>query len=111
MNLRNHVQLIGNLGSDPRIYVFKNNVKVAKFSVATTEFFGSKGKETTQWFTVVAWNKVAEVVEKRCSKGTEVVILGKLRNNNYTDKRGVKRYDMEIHVEDIICRPRVNKAS
>lgn len=109
MYLRNSVQLIGNLGADPKITLTKNKTKVARFSVATTEFTKKTkdGKGQTTWHNVVAWGKDAETVEKRCTKGTEVVIFGKLVNNSWDDANGVRHYGMEIHVSEIICRPKL----
>jgi single-strand DNA-binding protein len=103
--LRNKVQLIGNLGSNPEIKNFDKGKKLAKFSLATNESFknaqGEYVKET-QWHNVVAWGKTAEIIEKHLKKGTEVAVEGKLINRNYTDKEGVKRYITEIEVNEFL---------
>ncbi|RYD70204.1 MAG: single-stranded DNA-binding protein, partial [Sphingobacteriales bacterium] len=89
--LKNKVQLIGNLGNAPEIRTLESGKKLARFSVATNETYvnaqGEKVKET-QWHNLVAWGKVAEIVEKYLTKGSEVVIEGKLVNGHYTDKEG-----------------------
>ncbi len=107
MNLRNNVQLIGNLGSNPNVKEV-NDSKVANFSVAVSEYYKDKTsdefKEKTMWFNVVAWGGNAEKIEKKCIKGTEVVISGKLENRTYEDKEGIKRYITEVKVSEIICR-------
>ena len=68
MNLRNNVQLIGNLGSDPIVKETANGSKLAKISVATAEYYKEKGsdefKEKTTWHNVIAWGKLAEIIEK-----------------------------------------------
>ncbi|MDD4148697.1 MAG: single-stranded DNA-binding protein [Bacteroidales bacterium] len=107
MNLRNNVQLIGNLGADP-IVKEVNKTKVANFSIAVNDNYKPKDSkefvEKTLWFNVVAWDRIAEKIEKKCSKGTEVIINGKLENKSYTDKEGVKRIVTEVRVDEIICR-------
>ncbi len=104
-NLRNKVQLIGNLGADPEIKELKEGKKVARFSLATTDFYKDKdGNKTTntEWHTVVAWNKTAEIVEKYLVKGTEVILDGKLTYRSWEDKDGNKKYITEIVVNELM---------
>lgn len=112
MFLRNNVQLIGNLGSDPKVREISKNRKVANFSIATTDYVKTKSgfEPRTNWFNVVAWGRDAELVEKKCTKGTEVVIFGRLVNNVWEDSKGIKHYASEVHVNEIICRPRIAQA-
>ena len=104
-SLRNKVQLIGNLGKTPEIKSTDAGKKWARFSVATDEVFtngkGEKVKET-QWHNLVAWGKMAEVIEKFLDKGSEVAIEGKLINRDYTDKEGNKKYISEIQVNEML---------
>ncbi len=103
--LKNKVQLIGNLGNAPEVRNTESGKKLVRFSIATSETYrnakGEKVKET-QWHNVIAWGKVAEVAEKYLAKGSEVAIEGKLMNNNYTDKDGVKKYSTEIQVHELL---------
>lgn len=103
--LRNKVQLIGHLGNAPDVRTTESGKKLARFSVATNESYtnaqGQKIKET-QWHNLVAWGKLAEIVEKYLGKGSEVVIEGKLVNRNYTDKEGNKKYITEIEVNELL---------
>ncbi len=103
--LRNKVQLIGNLGANPEVKTLDSGKKVARLNIATNETYKNAkgGKVTeTQWHTLVAWNKTAEIVEKYLSKGSEVAIEGKLVTRNYDDKDGVKRYVTEIIVNELL---------
>jgi single-strand DNA-binding protein len=103
--LKNKVQLIGNLGNAPEVKNTEKGKKLAKFSVATNEtYYNVKGEKVTetQWHNLIAWGKVAELVEKYLTKGSEVAIEGKLMNNNYTDKDGNKRYSTEIQVNELL---------
>jgi single-strand DNA-binding protein len=103
--MKNKVQLIGNLGQAPEIKTTEAGKKLAQFSVATNESYhnalGEKVTET-QWHHIVAWGKLAEIVEKYLSKGKEVAIEGKLVNRNYVDKQGVKHYITEVVASDLL---------
>ena len=98
-DLRNRVQLIGNLGMDPEVISFDGGRKMAKFSVATSQTYtngsGERVKDT-QWHNVIAWGKLAETAEKLLNKGTEVALEGKLVYRSYEAKDGNKRYSTEI---------------
>lgn len=103
--LKNKVQLIGNLGNAPEVKNTESGKKLAKFSMATNETYrNAKGEKVTetQWHNLIAWGKVADLVEKLLSKGTEVAVEGKLINRNYTDKDGNKKYVTEILVNELL---------
>ena len=103
--LRNKVQLIGNLGNNPEIITLESGKKLARFTIATNEVYrNAKGDKVqdTQWHTIVAWNKTAEIVEKYLSKGNEVAVEGKLSTRSYEDKDGVKKYITEIIVNELL---------
>lgn len=103
--LRNKVQLIGMLGNTPEITTIEAGKKLARFCIATNETsrnaMGEKVKETT-WHNLIAWDKIAEIVEKYSSKGSEVAIEGKLINRSYLDTNGVKRYITEVEVNELL---------
>jgi single-strand DNA-binding protein len=104
-NLKNKVQLIGNLGNAPEVKTLDGGNKLARLSLATNESYkNSKGEKVTetQWHNVIAWGKTAEIVEKYFTKGIEVLIEGKLINRNYTDKEGVKRYVTEVQATELL---------
>ena len=103
--IKNKVQLIGHLGADPEIVDLKEGRKLAKFSVATNETYKNNEGERvteTQWHNLVAWVKLAGIVEKLLMKGAEVAIEGKLINRSYTDKNGVKKYVTEVQANDVL---------
>jgi single-strand DNA-binding protein len=104
-DLRNRVQLIGNLGMDPEVKSFDGGRKLAKFSVATSQSYtNAKGEKVkdTQWHNVIAWGKLAEVSEKYLRKGTEVALEGKIVYRQYDGKNGDKRYITEIVLNDFL---------
>lgn len=101
----NKVTLIGNLGNDPDIQTLENNVKVAKFSLATSETYkDEKGqiRSITDWHSVVMWRGLAELAANYLHKGSLVYIEGKIRTRSYNDKDGQKRYVTEIIGEQLL---------
>lgn len=103
--LRNKVMLIGNAGNQPEIKTFDNNRKMARLSLATSDYFkNAKGERTTEttWHTLVGWGTTAELMERLIQKGTQVAIEGKLVNRSYNDKDGNKKYVTEIQVNDFV---------
>ena len=83
----------------------ENGKKLARFSIATDEVYqnatGEKVTET-QWHTLVAWGKIADVAEKYLEKGSEVAVEGKLVHRNYLDKEGNKKYVTEVQVNELL---------
>ncbi|WP_066224966.1 single-stranded DNA-binding protein [Formosa haliotis] len=104
-SIKNHVQLIGNIGQDPIITNLESGKKVARFSLATNEHYkdanGDKQTETT-WHTIVAWGKTAEIIEKYAGKGKEVGLTGKLKTRSYDDKDGSTNYVTEVIASEVL---------
>ncbi|RED44705.1 single-stranded DNA-binding protein [Seonamhaeicola aphaedonensis] len=103
--LKNKVQLIGNVGLEPTITNLENGKKVARLSLATNEHYknGQGEKQTdTNWHTIIAWGKTADIIEKYVTKGKEIAVEGKLSTRAYDDKDGNKRYVTEVIVSEIL---------
>lgn len=103
--LRNKVQLIGNVGNDPEIRNLGEGKKLAKLAIATNEvYYNDKGDKVTdtQWHTVVAWGKAAEIIEKFVEKGKEIAVEGKLVHKVWEDKDGNKRYTTEVVANELL---------
>ncbi|WP_282117147.1 single-stranded DNA-binding protein [Cellulophaga baltica] len=103
--IKNHVQLIGNVGQEPTITNLESGKKVARFSLATNENYkDSKGEKQTDtnWHTVVAWGKTAEIIEKYVNKGKEVGLVGKLKTRTYEAEDGNQRYVTEVEANEIL---------
>ena len=104
MSLRNKVTLIGRTGKEVEITTFENCQK-ASVSLATTDFYkNAQGEQVddTPWHNLVAFGKIAEILQKYVAKGQEIAIEGKIVNRSYEDKEGVTRYISEIRVEEIL---------
>lgn len=104
-NLRNSVQLIGNVGSAPEVKTFDSGRVKTICSIATNSAYkNQKGEriEETQWHNLVFWGKLAEVVSLHVKKGNEIAVEGKLMHRAYDGPQGEKRYITEINVNAMV---------
>ena len=104
-NLRNKVQLIGHIGKAPEILTFENGNKMAKFSLATNEYYkNAKGEkvEGTQWHNITVWGKQVATIEKYVTKGSEIAVEGKLVTRSFETKEGEKRTKTEIVAHEFL---------
>ncbi|WP_117884177.1 single-stranded DNA-binding protein [Aureibaculum luteum] len=103
--IKNHVQLIGNVGQEPTITNLESGKKVARLSLATNENYkNSKGERqtNTNWHTVIAWGKTADIIERYVIQGKEIGIVGQLKTRSYETKEGDKRYLTEVIANEIL---------
>ncbi|WP_348798239.1 single-stranded DNA-binding protein [Flavobacterium adhaerens] len=103
--MKNRVQLIGNVGNEPEIKTFEGGKKKASLNIATSDSYkNEKGErvEQTEWHTVIAWGKTAEIIEKFVTKGKQIALEGKLTHRSYDDKNGEKRYITEVLINEIM---------
>ena len=111
MGSLNKVMLIGNLGKDPEVRAIPSGVKVANFSIATSESYTNKeGQKVdkTEWHNIVMWRGLAEVAEKYLKKGSQVFVEGRLQTRSWDDQNGNKRYTTEVVADNMVMlgRPR-----
>ncbi len=95
----NKVMIIGNLGSEPEMRFTPNGRPVTSFRVATNRVYTTpegERKEETEWFTVVAWNKLAEQCNQFLTKGRLVYTEGRLRTRTCESQDGQKHYRTEV---------------
>jgi len=95
----NKVILIGNLGKDPEIKYFENNIAKVSFSLATTEYYKDKNgqkTEQTEWHNIVMWRGLAENASKLLKKGSQIYLEGKIQSKQWMDKDGNKKNMTEI---------------
>lgn len=100
----NIVRLVGNLGHAPEVREVAPGRKVARISLATNESYtNSTGERVTdtQWHTVVAWGRMAEVVERLLAKGSAVIVEGRLSHRSFPDADGLKRHVTEVVLRDL----------
>lgn len=99
----NKVLLIGNVGKDPEIKTFASGNKVAQITLATSERYKDRNgeqKEETEWHSVQAFGKLADVVERFVHKGSLLYLDGKIRTRSY-EADGRTMYRTEILADHI----------
>ena len=95
----NKVMIIGNLGSEPEMRFTPNGNPVTSFRVATNRVFTTpdgERKEETEWFTIVAWGKLAEQCNQYLAKGKLVYAEGRLHTRSWEGQDGQKHYRTEV---------------
>jgi single-strand DNA-binding protein len=101
----NKILLIGHLGKDPEIRYTPDGAAVASFSIATSENFTDKSgtrQERTEWHSVKAFGKLADICKQYLAKGRQVYVEGRIRTNEYTDREGIKRRFTEVIANQMI---------
>lgn len=94
----NLIILSGNLGADPELRKAKSGTPVCNLSLATNERVKENGEwvDHTEWHNIVVFGNQATTCEKFLSKGSRVLVEGKVRKRTYTDKTGVERRSLEV---------------
>lgn len=101
----NKVMLTGRLGADPEMRYTPQGSAVTQFSVASSRSWKStdgQQHEATEWFRVVAWDKLGEICNQYLTKGTRVYIEGRLQTRKWQDQSGNDRYSTEVIANDMI---------
>lgn len=100
----NKAILIGNLGADPEIRYTNSGQAMATFSIATnrqwTDREGQK-QEQTEWHRIVAWGRLAEIIERYLNKGDSVYIEGRIQTRQWEDRDGNTRYTTEVVAQEM----------
>ena len=102
----NKVFLLGTLGRDPEVrYVSNNTIPVARISLATDQRYKDdqgNWQDKTEWHTLVAWRRFAEIIGQYVKKGDRLCVEGHLQTSSWDDqKTGEKKYRTEIVVDDL----------
>ena len=114
MNL-NKVFLLGNLTADPEIRTTPSGKSVCRFRMATNRFWvdrqSGEKKQSVEYHSVVAWDKLANIVSQYLSKGRLVFVEGRLVTRTWEDGSGNKRSRTEIIAENIQLGPRFGQST
>lgn len=101
MSSVNKMILLGRIGNEVESKQVGNSM-VANFSIATSEKFTDKTgdkKQKTEWHSIVAWGKIAEIAQKYLNKGDQIYLEGKLQTRSW-EKDGVTFYKTEIKADN-----------
>ncbi|MBI2591709.1 MAG: single-stranded DNA-binding protein [Candidatus Brennerbacteria bacterium] len=108
MNL-NKVFILGRVTADVQLRTTPTGAQVSSFSVATNRVWTDKGgnkQEEVEFHNVVVWGRQAEIASQFLSKGSLVLIEGRLRTRTWQDKQGQNRKTTEIISERMQLGPR-----
>lgn len=100
------ITLVGNITADPELRFTPSGAAVAKFTVASTPRFYDKASNEwkdgdTLFLTCNAWRGMGENIAESLTKGTRVIVQGRLKQRSYETKEGEKRTVYEVEVDDI----------
>ena len=98
----NHITIMGRLTRDPELRRTGSGIAVASFTVAVDRDFGGRdgGERETDFIDCVAWRQTGEFVSKYFTKGSMIVVSGRLQIRNWNDKEGNKRRTAEVVAEN-----------
>ena len=100
----NKVMVIGNIGSDPEMRFTPSGSPVTSFRVATNRVYTTadgERRQETEWFTVVAWNRLAENCNQFLTKGQRIYAEGRLHLRTWESQDGEKRFRNEIVADKV----------
>ena len=99
----NHITIMGRLTRDPELRRTGTGIAVASFTVAVDRDFGGRdgGEKETDFIDCVAWRQTGEFVSKYFTKGSMIVVSGRLQIRSWTDKEGNKRRSAEVVADNV----------
>lgn len=99
----NHITIMGRLTRDPELRRTGSGIAVASFTVAVDRDYPNKetGEKETDFIDCVAWRQTGEVVSKYFTKGSMIVVSGRLQIRSWVDKEGNKRKTAEIVADNV----------
>ncbi|MBP0973377.1 MAG: single-stranded DNA-binding protein [Oscillospiraceae bacterium] len=98
----NRVILMGRLTADPEMRTTQSGVSMCRIRIAVDRNFVKQGGERqADFISVVCWRQTAEFVTKYFSKGSMILVEGRLQNSDYTDQNGVKHFSMDVVADNV----------
>ena len=99
----NHITIMGRLVRDPELRRTGSGIAVTSFTVAVDRDFGGRdgGEKETDFIDCVAWRQTGEFVSKYFTKGSMIVVSGRLQIRNWNDKDGNKRRSAEVVADNV----------
>ena len=97
----NKVILIGRLTADVELSTTTTGINYCRFTVAINRPYVKDKEQQSDFIRITAWRGTAEFISKYFTKGSAIIVDGSLRNNDYTDKDGVKHYTMDVQANNV----------
>ena len=94
---------LGRMTNDPEITYTQGEsaMAIARFDFAVDRRGSREGEPNADFFRCTAFDRKAELLERFGRKGLKLLLTGKMQNNNYTNKEGVRVYSMQYLVDDV----------
>ena len=99
----NQIVLMGRLVRDPEMRYTQSQTPVCSFRIAVDRDFAGRdgGERQTDFIDIVAWRQSAEFVTKYFTKGSMIIVSGRLQMRDWTDRDGNKRTSAEVQAERV----------
>jgi len=101
----NRVMLIGRLGADPETRHTQSGKAVTNIRIATSDKWRDKQsgekREKTEWHSIIAFERLGEIIAQYTQKGAQVYVEGKLQTRKWQDKDGKDRYTTEVIAQSV----------
>ena len=104
----NKAIVAGNAAADPDYRITNGGQAVCSLTLASNEQYtdaNGQKQDRVEWFRLIFWGKLADVVNQYIKKGSALYAEGKIRTRSYDDANGVKKYVTEIVVNDLVMLP------
>jgi single-strand DNA-binding protein len=101
----NKLMVIGNIGTDPEMRYTPNGNPVTSFRLATSRSYTAadgERRQDTEWFTVVAWNQLAEQCNQFLTKGRRAYVEGRISSHTWSGQDGQNRFRNEIIADKVL---------
>lgn len=97
----NRAILVGRLCDNPEFRQTQSGIPVCRFRIAVNRPKSKDGNQEADFINIETWRSTAEFVSRNFTKGKMILVEGQIRNNNYTDNNGVKRYEIKILADSV----------
>lgn len=101
--------VLGNVTRDPEVRVMPSGQQVASFGVATNRFYtdaSGQKKQDVEFHNIVCFGKLADISSRYLTKGSLVLIEGRIKTRNWQNSSGIKQYRTEIIAEGLQLGPK-----
>lgn len=97
----NHIVLQGNACADPELRYTSSQVPVCTVTIGVSRDFAKDGQQTTDFIDIVTYRKTAEFLSRYFTKGSAVIVTGRLQIRLYKDKDGNPRRATEVVADNV----------
>lgn len=97
----NKTILSGHLVRDPEVKETQTGTQITSFTLAVNRKFAKENQQQADFIRVTAFGKLAEIMGKYLSKGSHILISGRIQTGSYDNKDGQKVYTTDVIAEEM----------